>query len=182
MRPSTTLATHGPPSKTVISPMTPARGPNAYRCVRDASERRSTLPSTSPPSTSRWAPIQRTLTRARSGSRRSPRAGGRRLEPEPGERRLTVPTHEKVEKGLREPGLLGPGDDRDGIDDRPIGVFGRSKRFLHLLGSGGHVGRVDEARVDLAARHVVEGLPHVLREDELGLEPVPDPERFEAFL
>src|SRR5262249_29575177 len=144
MRPSTTLATHGPPSKTVISPVTPARGPNAYRCVRDASERRSTLPSTSPPSTSRWSPIQRTLMRGRSGSRRSPRAGGRRLESEPGERRLTVPTHEKVEKGLRERGLLGPSDDRHGIDDRPIGGFGRSKPFLHPLGPPCHLSRVHQ--------------------------------------
>src|SRR4029450_12015579 len=130
MRPSTTRATHGSPSKIVISPVTPARGPSAYRCVRGASERSSTLPSTSPPSTSRWAPIQRTLTRARSGSGRSPRAGGRPLESEPGERRLTVPTHQEVEKGLRQRGLLGPGDHRDGIDDPPVRVLGSARRLL----------------------------------------------------
>src|SRR5262245_47506894 len=167
----------GSPSKTVISPVTPARGPSAYRCVRDGSELSSTLPSTSPASTSRWAPIQRTLTRARSGGGgRAPRAGGRRLESVPGERRLTVAAHQEIEKGLRQRGLLGPGDHRDGIDDRPVRVLSRAKRFLHLLPADGCVGRVDEARLDLAARHVVERLPHVFRKDELGLEPIPESE------
>src|SRR5262245_9731653 len=182
MRPSNTRATHGSPSKTVISPVTPARGPSAYRCLRDASERSSTLPSTWPPSTSRWAPIQRTLTDARSGSGRSPGAGGRRLESEPGERRLTLPAHQEVEKGLRQRRLLGPGDHRDGIEDRPVRVLGRAKGFLHLLGTRGRVGRVDEARFDLAAGHIVQGLADVLREDELRLEPLPNSETLEALL
>src|SRR5262245_62613231 len=131
-------------SKTVISPVTPALGPSAYSGVRNASERRSTLPSTLPPSTSRWAPIQRTLTGARSGGDRSPSAGGRRLETEPGECRLTVAAHQEIEKGLRERGMLGPGDHRDGIDDRPVRVLGRPRGRLHLLGAGGPVGRVPE--------------------------------------
>src|SRR5438874_5003781 len=57
--------------------------------------------------------------------------------------------------------MLGAGDDGHRIENRPIRVLRRAKRLLHLLGARGGVGRVDEARVDLAPRDVVERLADV---------------------
>src|SRR5262245_52331416 len=125
MRPSTIRATDGVPSKMLTSPCRPSRGPSAYRCGSSASVARSILAETSPESTSRWAPTQRTAHGAAAVvSALLSRTGRGRLEAEAGKRRAAVAAHEEIDEGLGERRLLRPGHDGDGIHDWTIGVRG----------------------------------------------------------
>src|SRR5262245_29302080 len=111
----------------------------------------------SPPSTSRWAPTQRTFTSA-TRRRRSPHACGWRLEPEAGEDGLALPAEQKIEIRLSERRLLGAAHHRGGIEHGLVGVLGGAEGFLDLLTTRRRVGGIDEARVHLSAGHVVERL------------------------
>src|SRR4029450_7282687 len=163
----------------VTSPRAPSRGPSAYRCGLAASAARATWPRRSPFSTSRWAPSQRTpgpgaiVTSVRWPPRGSARAGGRGRQAVLAEHGLTLRAAQQVEEGLGKALLLGGRHHRAGIDHRAIRVLGPTDGLLHAMGPRGRVGGVDEARVDLAARHVVECLAHVLREDQLRLDAIP---------
>src|SRR5689334_20664530 len=93
---------------------------------------------------------------------RLPRGSARRQESEPAEHALAVAAGQQIEKRLSDGRMPGADDDCRGIEYRPIGVLGGPERLLHLSRTRGGVRRVDEAGLDLAARDVVERLPHVL--------------------
>src|SRR5205085_4699136 len=96
--------------------------------------------------------------------------------------RLPIEVCEGVEERARKPGLSRAGDDGRGIDDRMVRVLRGTVDFLHLPGTRGGVGAVDEADLHLAARDVIQDLADVLRVDELALDPVPEPERAQGLL
>src|SRR5512132_2225759 len=112
---------------------------------------------------------------------RSARAGRRRLKAEATEHGPALPAAQQVQEGLAERALPGSGHERARIDDRAVRIARRKEGFLHSLGARRGVGGVDEARIDLAARHVVEYLAHVLSEDELRLQPIPETQRPKAL-
>src|SRR5260370_1263650 len=105
---------------------------------------------------------------------RSACAGRRRLKAEAAEHGAALLTAQQIEEGLAERPLPGSGHDRARIDDRAVRVARRKEGFLHALGARRGVGGIDEASIDLAARHVVEHLAHVLSEHELRLQPIPE--------
>src|SRR5262249_7129087 len=176
--------------KIETSPRRPSSGPSPYRLGATERDSSATCPRRSPPSTSRWAPIQRTpgpSVIGDSGLRacarlRSARAGGRRLEAEAGQRRAALLAAQQVEERPRERRLPRGGHHGPRGDHPAIAVVGPTGRLLHPLGSRGRVGGVHEAGLDLPTRHVVEHLAYVLREDELPLEAVPESEGAEALL
>src|SRR3989442_7451086 len=112
----------------------------------------------------------------------SPDSSGRWLETVSRERCLAVSADEKIEKGPRQRGLPGAGDDSDGIQHRAIRVLPRPERLLHLQAADGGIRRVNERGVDLSTRGVVEGLTDVRGEHELRLQPIPEAEGLETFL
>src|SRR3989454_10038558 len=110
------------------------------------------------------------------------RSSNGRREPEALKHASRVAAQQPLDEGLgdrRVPGCL---HDRGGVNHRPIRVFAGPERLPYALGAGGEVGGVDEAGLDLAPGHVVEGLPNVLGEHQLRLDALPQPRRPQALL
>ena len=109
-------------------------------------------------------------------------AGRGRLEAEAREHRLPLGARQELDEGPAEGGLLRARHHRHRVEDRAVRLL--AGRNASLTRSAPHrgVGRVDEAGVDLAPRHVLERLADVLGEDELRLEAVPEPEGAQALL
>src|SRR5262249_49325085 len=98
------------------------------------------------------------------------------------ERGLALAAHQRIEKRLGDSRVLCAGDDGHRIEHRPIRILGWAEGLLHMLCARDGVGRVNETGIDLTARNVVQRLPHILREDELWLQPLPETDCSETLL
>ena len=122
-----------------------------------------------------------------SGSRASVgaprhRAAGTGLKPY--RARIAWPASERTaaRKALAASGCVDAFEDGDRVDNRLVAAGRRDGGDRHLLRPRQRIRRVDHARVDFPARHVVQHLADVLREDELRTHGVGDPRARENLL
>jgi hypothetical protein len=95
---------------------------------------------------------------------------------------LPLIVHNGVDERARDVFIGTRPDDSDGVQNRVVEIRGSGRDFSHFVICRSDVRRVDDARVHFSARHLIECLPYVFRQDQSRLKLLPQSQARERLL